>query len=247
VSVQRSLLLAATRTVSIQENVMRGLLSDNLVEWQDTAIQPAGELTAVSQAVQRHESWQRGLAMRPDLLQARADLERLGYIVKFARNQLFPGLGAFGSYGHSGSASEFSGAFSQVRQGSSPFHSYGLEMTIPLTCWAERANYKASKSEREQSELQLKQLEQDVLLQIDDAVKVVETNFERVGTTRQAREFADIALQVEQTKMENGKNTSFFVLQLQRDLTAARSEEIRALAEYNRALAQFALCEGSVF
>ena len=83
-------------------------------------------------------------------------------------------------------------------------------------------------------------------MQIDDAVKVVETNFERVGTTRQAREFAVVALQAEQTKMDNGKSTSFVVLQLQRDLTSARSEEIRALAEYNRALAQLALREGSV-
>jgi len=246
VSAQRSLLLAAKRAVSIQENVMKGLLSDNLVEWQDASIQPAGELAAVAQPVQRRESWERGLTMRPDLLQARTDLERRGYVVKFTRNQLFPELDAVGSYGHSGSDSEFNGAFGQVRRGSSPFHSYGLTMTIPITRHTERANHKASKSERERSELQLKQLEQEILLQIDDAVKVVETNFERVGTTRQAREFADIALQAEQTKMENGKSTSFFVLQLQRDLTATRSEEIRALAEYNRALAQLALREGSV-
>jgi len=35
------------------------------------------------------------------------------------------------------------------------------------------------------------------------------------------------------------------VLSLQRNLTSARSEEIRALTEYNRALAQLALAEGS--
>jgi outer membrane protein len=83
-------------------------------------------------------------------------------------------------------------------------------------------------------------------LQIDDAVKVVEVNYERVGTTKQAREFAEIALQAEQTKMENGRSTSFIVLQLQRDLTTSRSEEIRALAEYNKALSQLALREGTM-
>jgi len=35
------------------------------------------------------------------------------------------------------------------------------------------------------------------------------------------------------------------VLQLQRDLTAARSSEIRALADYNIALSQLALSEGT--
>jgi outer membrane protein TolC len=246
VSAQRSLLLVAERTVSIQENVMKGLLSDNLAEWADVSIQPSGDLTAVSQKTQRNESWQRGLANRPDLLQAREDLEKLGYIVKFNRNQLYPQLDVVGSYGHSASDTEFSGAFAQVRRGSSPFHSYGLQMTLPLSRRSAREGFKVSKSEREQSAIKLKQLEQDVLLQIDDAVKVVETNFERVGTTRQAREFAEVALQAEQTKMDNGKSTSFVVLQLQRDLTSARSEEIRALAEYNRALAQLALREGSV-
>ena len=35
--------------------------------------------------------------------------------------------------------------------------------------------------------------------------------------------------------------------QLQRDLTAARSEEIRALTEYNRNLSQLSLAEASTF
>ncbi|MBC8002505.1 MAG: TolC family protein, partial [Opitutaceae bacterium] len=41
------------------------------------------------------------------------------------------------------------------------------------------------------------------------------------------------------------KSTSFNVLQLQRDLTDARSQEIRALADYNRNLSQLALDEGT--
>jgi outer membrane protein TolC len=246
VSAQRSLLLGALGNVGSQENLLKALLSDNLSEWQDVTIQPAGELSAVSQRVQRNESWQRGLALRPDLLQARTDLEQRGYVVKYQRNQMLPQVDAVGSYGHTASDAEFNGAFGQIRRGSSPFHSYGLQMTLPISGRSTRANYRISKSEREQSALRLKQLEQDILLEIDDAVKVVETNFERVGTTRQAREFAEVALQAEQTKMENGKVTSFFVLQMQRDLTAARSEEIRALAEYNKALAGLALREGSV-
>lgn len=246
VSAQRSLVLAAKRTASLQENLLKGLLSDNLAEWKDVTIQPAGELTAVMQPVQRSESWQRGLAMRPDLLQARTDLERLGYLAGYRFNQTLPQLDVVGTYGHSSSGAEFSDAFGQIHRGSSPFHSYGLVLTVPLSGRSARESYRATKAEREQSTLRLRQLEQDILLQIDDAVKTVETNFERVGTTRQAREFADVALQAEQAKFENGKVTSFFVLQMQRDLTAARLEEVRALAEFNKALAQLALREGTV-
>jgi outer membrane protein len=246
VSAQRSLRLLAERAVNLEENILKGLLSDNFVEWEDVAIEPAGDLAAAAQAVDRKESWKRGLAMRPDFLQLREEVERFGYIVRYTHNQLFPQLDVVGSYGYNASEREFSGAFGQIRDQSSPFYSYGLRLTVPLERRIARESYKISKIDREQALLRLRQMEQDVLLQIDDAVKVVETNWERVGTTREAREFAEVALQAEQTKMENGKSTSFFVLQFQRDLTAARSEEIRALAEYNKALAQLALREGSI-
>jgi len=71
------------------------------------------------------------------------------------------------------------------------------------------------------------------------------TNFRRVDATKEARLFAESALEAEQKKLETGKSTSFFVLQFQRDLTAARSAEAQALADYNKALAQLAFDEGT--
>ena len=64
-------------------------------------------------------------------------------------------------------------------------------------------------------------------------------------TLTEARTYAEAALDAEQKKLENGKSTSFLVLQAQRDLTARSSDEIRALADYNKALAQLALNEGT--
>jgi outer membrane protein TolC len=119
-------------------------------------------------------------------------------------------------------------------------------LSIPLGNRAARQNYNLSKAQKEQAKLLLKKKEQDIMVEIDNAVKVAQTNFERVEATRQARLYAEAALEAEQKLLENGKSTSFFVLQLQRDLTARRSDEIRSLADYNNALAQLALVEGSV-
>ena len=83
------------------------------------------------------------------------------------------------------------------------------------------------------------------MIQIDDAVKLIRSSFERVEATRAARAFAQEALAAEQKKLENGKSTSFFVLQFQRDLTVRRSEEIRALADYNNSVALLATREGT--
>src|SRR5439155_10559305 len=123
--------------------------------------------------------------------------------------QLFPQLDLVGNYGFSGSAQEFSGTLDQFRRGSSPFYSAGAEVSIPLGNTGARNNYKAAKAAKEQMALQLKQLEQTVLVQIENAIAVAMTSFERVRATKNAREFADAELDAEPKKLKNGKSTSF--------------------------------------
>jgi outer membrane protein TolC len=121
----------------------------------------------------------------------------------------------------------------------------GAQLTFPLGNTGARNSYKSAKVTREQLGLQLKQLQQATLIKIENAMAVAQTSFQRVSATREARLYAEAALEAEQTKLEKGKSTSFVVLQLQKDLTTARSAEIRALADYNIALARLAQNEGS--
>jgi outer membrane protein TolC len=118
-------------------------------------------------------------------------------------------------------------------------------LTVPLTFRSERSNYRLAKAAQKQALLRLKQLEQDIVLQINDAVKLAQRNYERVASARQAREFAEAALEAEQQKLESGKSTTFVVLELQTKLTRARSAEIQALADYNKSLADLYFREGT--
>jgi outer membrane protein TolC len=93
--------------------------------------------------------------------------------------------------------------------------------------------------------LALKSLEQNVMIEVDDAIKLAKASYERIKATREASAYAQEALAAEQKKLESGKSTSFQVLELQKNLTDARNEEIRALTEYNRNLAQLSLFEAS--
>ena len=83
------------------------------------------------------------------------------------------------------------------------------------------------------------------MVDIDNAVKQAQSSYESVQATQQARIYAEAALDAEQKKYAVGKSTTFTVLQLQNNLTAARSQEIRSLADYNEALANLASAEGS--
>ena len=81
--------------------------------------------------------------------------------------------------------------------------------------------------------------------QLDNDVTTVRSKLQGVDATHQASLYAEAALEAEKKKLENGKSTSYTVQLFQRDLTTALSAVIRALADYNIALEQLSLDEGT--
>jgi outer membrane protein len=238
-------LIAAQSTLDTDQNTLKNLLTDNYSQWHGTDIQPVETLQAPPQMFDLQASWTKGMAERPDLLQTKLNLEQQGIQLKFARNQLLPDLELTGSYGYAGSGNEFDNAVDQVGKGNAPTYSYGAKLTVPLGNIGARNNYKVAKATMQQVELQFKQLEQNILVEIDNAVKQAQSAYESVDATRQARIYAEAALDAEQKTYAVGKATTFEVLQYQNSLTTARSQEIRALANYNEALTSLAQQEGS--
>src|SRR5438552_13918257 len=142
-------LLAALGTRDTQQRVLKNLMSDDYSKWEDVVVTPTEALQAVPQSFNKQGSWEKGLSMRPDLLQAKLSLEKQGYVVRFQRNQLYPQLDLFGSYGfNAGNTPEYSGALGQLRQGTSPFYSAGAGVSLPLGNTGARNNYKAAKASK---------------------------------------------------------------------------------------------------
>jgi outer membrane protein TolC len=245
VAASRADLLVAQRNLEAQQNALKNLITDTYGEWHPIRIEPSEPLVPQPHIFNLQESWQLGLTQRPDLQQGRVDLERRDIILRYQRNQLYPQLDLVGSYGRNGLGVTTEAALADIRDEKAPSFSYGAIFSIPLSNRTARNNYRATQALKRQALLTLKRLEQNIMVQIDDAIKLAQTDIQRVEATRQASLYAAAALEAEQKKLENGKSTSFQVLQLQRDLTARRSEEIRALADYNRALAQLAQAEGT--
>jgi outer membrane protein TolC len=239
-------LLSAQANLTTAQNTLKALLTDDYSFWQALIIEPAAKLVAVPVALDLHESWVKAMAQRPDLEQARLNVDRQSLTLNYQKNQLFPQVDVVGSAGYNASSPDsFHGAFNQWAERDAPFYSFGAQVSIPIGNRAARNSYRAGKAVKEQLELQLKQLEQIAMVTIDNSIVAVRTSFERVTATREARIYAEAALDAEQKKLENGKSTSFEVLRLQNDLTNARSQEIRALADYNISLTVLAQQEGA--
>ena len=246
VATSKANLIAAQYTLVTDQNTLKNLLTDEYSHWHDRDIQPTATITnAPLQLFDVQDSWSKGMTMRPDLLQSRLTVEAQGIQLKFDRNQFFPELDLIGTYGFNGTGTEFSDAFDQFHEGNRPFYSYGAQLSVPLSNVKARNTVKSDKMTLQQLLLKLKQLEQNVMVQIDNAVKQAQSAYESVNATRQARIYAEAALDAEQKKYAVGKSTTFTVLQLQNTLTADRAQEIRSLANYYEALVSLAQAEGS--
>ena len=229
----RADVVRAKYDLSVAESLLKNLLTDDFATWASETIVPSEDLIPMPPTFDVMDSWQKGTTMRPDLAQVRLDLERRDIVLKFNYNQLFPSLDVFGSYGRNGlDPDSFGGVFEDFRRGNSPAYSVGGSFSIPLSNRSARSRYKQSKVEKQFAIDSLKKKEQDILVEIDNAVHATRNSYERIGATREAAEFARIALEAEQKRLDAGKSTPFIVLQLQRDLTSARSTALRALVDY---------------
>jgi len=237
--------LTAQVTLTGDQNTLKSLITDNFSAWHNTDIQPSETLAAPLVLFDLQDSWSRGLTERPDLLEARLNVEKQGIQLKFDRNQLFPELDVIGTYGWNGAGYRYNDTFDQIGQGSAPYYSVGGQFSIPLANQNARYTVKSDKVTLQQLILKLKQFEQNIMVSIDTAIKTAQSDYESVDATRQARIYAEAALDAEQKTYAVGKATTFEVLTYQSNLTTARGQEIRALANYEEALANLYQQEGS--
>jgi len=237
-------LLSAQQLYLEQQNVLKQLLSSDFNLWRNVEIVTTDRLIALPDRPDQTEMWQNALTKRADILQMKLELERQNIVVKFNKNQLYPTLDIVGNVGMRSGSADWNTALSDLGEFNHPTYGGGLIFSIPFTRKTEKENYALSKAVQQQAILRMKRLEQLALVEVDTTAKVLESAYSRVASTRVARETAEQVLQAEEKKLVAGSSTSFFVLEYQSKLTAARSQEMRALADYNKARSQLALSEG---
>src|SRR5437588_11553777 len=115
-------LFAAEQHRTQQENALKYLLTDDYPSWTDVTILPTESLTPVAELPgNRAAAWVNALDKRPDILQAKLELEKQDIFLAFAYNQLFPSLELLGSYGWQSIEPTLSQSLNGIRNGTSPF------------------------------------------------------------------------------------------------------------------------------
>ncbi len=216
-------------------------------------IKPLDTPAFVERQIDVNEALVTALENRPELKSLQVGLQSQDLTVSYTKNQLFPDLSLTASYWSPGISGDqiiyegnnpltgkiigiipggIGGAVADALGFKYKNWSVGLSIDIPLNSLVSKAAYTQAKLNLEQAMLRLKNQEQTIYLEIRNGVRNVETNYKRVQSYRVARELAEKKLLAEEEKLKVGLSTNFIVLTYQRDLSNARSSELRAIVDY---------------
>jgi outer membrane protein TolC len=121
----------------------------------------------------------------------------------------------------------------------------GGSFSLPVPNRTARGNAQVAQLEVARQLVALKQLEQTIYVEVDNAAGQVATTRKLIDSTRASRVYAERTLEAAQARLAAGTATTFEVLQFQRDLATAESNEVRALTDYQKALAAYARLTGT--
>ena len=122
----------------------------------------------------------------------------------------------------------------------------GVTYRVPFGNRAAKAAYAQSRLSRERSEVNLRNSEQTIEVEVRSAARAVEAGVKRVEAARVNVRLQTENLNAEEKKFENGMSTSFQVLQYQEDLANAELSAVRAMLDYYRALTALERSKGTL-
>lgn len=129
----------------------------------------------------------------------------------------------------------FSSVLDDLARNRYPAWSVELAISYPLGTARAEADAARASLERRQRQAALRAAEQRVILEVNNAVREVETNYRRLEPSATTVALFERRLDGEERKFASGLSTSFFVFQAQRDLSEAREAQLRSLLDFHLA------------
>lgn len=238
--------IVAKRAVLDNENFLKQLVTDEVFRVLQTRIEIKSLPDLPDAKADKEKDFPLAFQMRPDYRQALLGLQKREINVVFARNQTLPRLDLVASFGVNGIDTSLAESFQRVTgQDTNNFTwTTGVVGSLPIPNRGARGESEARQLETARALVELKRLEQSILVEADNAAGQIETTRQRIAATSAALEFARMTLEAAQTRLASGTTTTFEVLQFQRDFATAEISAIRARADHIRAIASYARVTG---
>jgi outer membrane protein TolC len=126
-----------------------------------------------------------------------------------------------------------------------PTYRVGVQINLPFATRTAKAQLGRSLVEGERLQTQREQTEQNIQVDVRNALQSVRTAEARLRSSAVARENSVKQYESEQRKLDAGQSDVYKVLDRQTALTTARSNELRAQTELNKAIAELQRATGN--
>ena len=185
------------------------------------------------------------MRLRPDLNQARLQMERGDLELIKTRNGLLPKLDLFINLGKTGYSDSFGRSMSRVGDEGYDITA-GLTVQFPLFNRAAKADNRRASLTRQQSEEAMGNLTQLAQVDVRKAHIEVRRQSEQITASAASRRLQEEKYRAETEKFRVGRSTSFLVSQAERDLLQSRVAEAQATVGYLKALVELYRLDGSI-
>lgn len=228
-------LIDAERAVSDQVDVLRLLLQ------MDPA---AGDLQTVDLPTRERfdviesEAIQKALN-RPDIREQKRNLELNELQTRNFSQKTLPDLAMTASAQLTGLDSAYQRNLDKVVTFDYPVWSVGLNFIYPLGNGAAENDYRRSRLKTEQISLQLRSLEDNSAKEVKAAIRGVIAGYKQIEVADRGKTFAEERLRAFMKRNEVGLATTKDVLDVENDLAAAKSSQIKAAVGYADALTRY--------
>jgi len=145
---------------------------------------------------------------------------------------------------YTGLGGGYGSAVAQLFKYDYPTVSVGLNLTVPLHNRVAQADAARDEIQLRQTEIRLKQLENQIRVEVEDAVIALQRTRAAYEAATETRKLQEQSLEIEQEKFNVGLSTNFLVIQYQGYVAQARSTEVAALDAYAKAKAQLERAAG---
>jgi outer membrane protein TolC len=213
---------------------------------RDVSLRPADKATVPPITLNEKAFISTALSKRPEMELTALAIEQSNIRVGVAENATLPRLDAQVGVSLAGANVGKQGAFSDLydREGSS--WNAGLVFSYPLQNRSARGRLSQSRRDLELATIQRQQIRDQILLEVRNAIRSVETNRQKVEVGRATVEFNLAKVESGQKRQQVGLATSFDVLAFQRDLANARSQLIQSVVDLNKSLIQLEEAKGTL-
>jgi outer membrane protein len=229
-------ILVADNAMRQAEDRLKRVMSFSFTgAYADIMIVPADPATYTDPALDQDEEIRQALDQRADLMQAKLTLENQHIGLVFDKNQALPTLDLEATLRLNGIDNRFGGGFAEIEPTKRYAWGVGVTFRYPLQNRQAQSRVQQSQLAIRQQMVRIKDLEENIIVEVRNAFRDVLTNAQRVQATRIASRLAQKQLEAEEKKLQVGLATVFTTLQFQDTLTQQRSLELNAVTEYLKA------------